>query len=232
MADALASGKTPEGGGPRDDAFVRSTFRMAGWVNRNLRSVIVGAGGVAIIIVGIVYYLNFQASVRDQAATELANLRLGSTGPEMLIADLEAYVSRFSGVAAADEGRLLLARTYLDAGQPLEAERIANEISAPADAPLGLASRTLRAASLEASGDAQAALAVYESLGETARFGFQRREALASAARIHASMGRMAEAETIYGAIAEEAADEDPVEASVYRLRLGEVKALRAEGNG
>lgn len=231
MADALASGKRPEGQGHKQDAFVRSTFRLAEWANRNLRSVLVGAAGIAIIVVGVLYYMNFQSSVRDQAATELATLRLTATGPELLIPDLEAYIQRFSGVPAADEGRLLLVRTYLDNGQPVEAERVANEISAAPDEPIGLAARTLRAAALEASGDAEAALAAYESIGGTARFPFQRREALASAARIHASLGRMEEAETIYAAIAEQAADEDPVEASVYRLRLGEVKARRSLGS-
>ena len=232
MADALASGKRPEGQGHKQDAFVRSTFRMAEWANRNLRSVLVGAAGIAIIVVGVMYYRNFQASVRDQAATELATLRLTTTGPELLIPDLEAYIQRFAGVPAADEGRLLLARTYLDNGQPVEAQRVANEISAGSDEPIGLAARTLTAAAQEASGDAEAALATYESLGETARFPFQRREARASAARILAALGRMAEAETIYGTIAEEAAEEDPVEASVYRLRLGEVKARRTQGSG
>ncbi|WP_419166499.1 hypothetical protein [Candidatus Palauibacter sp.] len=232
MADALAGGKRPEGQGHRDDAFVRSTFRLADWVTGNLRSVLVGGAGIAIIIVGVVYYINFQASVREQAATELATLRLGATGPEMLIPDLEAYVQRFAGVPAADEGRLLLARTYLNAGQPVEAERVANEISVAPDEPVGLAAQTLRAAAQEVSGDAEAAVATYQRLGEVARFPFQRREARASAARVLTSLGRMEEAETIYAAIAEEAAAEDPIEASVYRLRLGEVKAQLAGSSG
>ena len=137
MADALASGKRPDGGGSKDDAFVRSTFRLAEWVNNNVRVVLVGAAGIAILVIGIVYYVNFQTSVREQAASELATLRLGATGPEMLISELETYVQRYAGVAAADEGRLLLARTYLDNGQPVEAERVAIEISAAPDEPSG-----------------------------------------------------------------------------------------------
>lgn len=232
MADALASGSNPDGQGPRQDAFQRSTFRMAEWVNKNARAVLVGAAGIALIVIGVVYYANFQASVREQAATELAALRLAATAPDLLIRDLETYVERFAGVPAADEGRLLLARTYLEAGQPVDAERVATEVSSAPDEPVGLAARTLRAAAQEASGDAAAALATYQNLGETARFPFQRREALASAARILAALGRMEEAETIYAAIADEAAEEDPVEAGVYRLRLGEVKAQRSGNNG
>ncbi len=231
MADALASGKTPEGGDGRQDAFVRSTFRLATWVNKNMRAVLVGAAGIAMVVVGIVYYTNFQASVREQAANELATLRMTATDPEMLIADLEAYVDRFDGVAAANEGRLLLARTYLDTERSVEAARVASTITEAPDRPVGLAGRTLLAAAQEASGDAETALATWEALGETARFAFQRREARASAARILAALGRLEEAETIFAAIAEEAATEDPVEAGVYRLRLGEIKAQLA-GSG
>ncbi len=231
MADALASGKRPDGSGNRDDAFVRSTFRLAGWVNENLRPVLVGGAGFAMVVVGIVYYMNFQASVRDQAASELATLRMTATDPEMLVLDLEAYVERFDGVAAANEGRLLLARTYLDTGRSVEAAEVASSITEAPDRPVGLAARTLLASAQEASGDAEAALETWETLGETARFAFQRREALASAARILAALGRLQEAETIFATIAEEAAQEDPVEAGVYRLRLGEIKAQLA-GNG
>ncbi len=231
MADALASGKPPDGGDGRQDAFVRSTFRLATWVNNNMRAVLVGAAGIAMVVVGVVYYTNFQASVREQAANELATLRMTTTDPELLIADLETYVERFDGVAAANEGRLLLARTYLDTGRSVEAAEVASTISEAPDRPVGLAARTLLAAAQEASGDAETALATWQGLGETARFAFQRREARASAARILASLGRLEEAETIFAAIAEEAAGEDPVEAGVYRLRLGELKAQRA-GSG
>ena len=142
------------------------------------------------------------------------------------------FVDHGYGIATGDDGsRLLLARTYLDTGRSVEAAEVASTISEGPDRPVGLAARTLLAAAHEASGDAQAALATWETLGESARFAFQRREALAAAARILASLGRLEEAETIFAGIAEEAADEDPVEAGVYRLRLGEIKAQRA-GSG
>ena len=229
MADALASGKRPDGGGGRDDAFVRGTFRLAGWVTENLRVVLVAAAGIAMIVVGVVYYANFQSSVREQAASELATLRLAAGDPDLLITDLEGYVDRFDGIGAADEGRLLLARAYLQSGRAVEAADIASGISDPPDRPIGLAARTLLASAQEESGDAEAALATWEALGETARFAFQRREARAATARILAALDRLEEAEAIFAAIAEEAAEEDPVEAGVYRLRLGEIKARRPD---
>jgi len=169
--------------------------------------------------------------VREEAAAGLGTRRMTAGEPELLIAEREADVERCGGAAAANEGRLLRARTYRDQGRAVEAEEVASTISEAPDRPVGLAARTLLAAAQEASGDAETALATWETLGETARFAFQRREALASAARILASLGRLEEAETIFAAIAEEAAGEDPVEAGVYRLRLGELKARRA-GSG
>ena len=230
MADALAKGKKPEAGAAGsqggEDAFVRGAFRSWDWVQKNLRTVLLGAGGIVLIAAGILYYVNFQASVRNQAAGELAQLRLAAVSPETVIPDLESYIGRFDGTTSADEARVLLARVYLDAGQPAEAIRVAGAVSESANRPLGFASRSMLASAQEAAGDAGAALATWESLGREARFAFQRRQARAQAARLHVTAGRTAEAAAIYAAIAEEAEEDgDLSEAGVYRIRLGELSS-------
>ncbi|MFV1987283.1 MAG: tetratricopeptide repeat protein [Gemmatimonadota bacterium] len=228
MADALAKGKNPQtdptdtGGG--EDAFVRSAFRFGDWVQKNLRSVLLGFAGLALIVLGVLYYVNFQTSVREQAAGELARLRLTAATPDALIVDIEAFVARFDGTTAADEGRVMLARLYMDTAQPAEAIRVLGGVAEAPDRPLGFAARSLLAAAQEANGDADAALVTWEALGRDARFPFQRRKAKAAAARIHAAAGRTAEAAAIYAAIAREAEeDNDRAEAGVYRIRLGEL---------
>ncbi len=50
MADALASGKKPESGRGGEDAFVKSITNLATWTGKNLRVVIVGLGGLAIVV--------------------------------------------------------------------------------------------------------------------------------------------------------------------------------------
>lgn len=228
MADALAKGKKPEAGSTGahggEDAFVRGAFKSWDWLQKNLRTVLLGAGGLLLIAAGVLYYVNFQASVRDQAAGELAQLRLAAISPETVIPDLESYIGRFDGTTSADEARVLLARVYLDAGQPAEAIRVASAVSESADRPLGFASRSMLASAQEAAGNAEAALETWQALGRRARFAFQRRQARAQVARLHVAAGRITEAATIYAAIAEEAEEEgDLSEAGVYRIRLGEL---------
>jgi len=228
MADALAKGKKPQadpadaGGG--EDAFVRSAFRFGDWVQDNLRSVLLGFSGLALIVLGVLYYVNFQASVQEQAAGELARLRLTAATPDALIVDVEAFVARFDGTTAADEGRVILARLYMDTAQPAEAIRVLGGVAEAANRPLGFAAQSLLAAAEEASGDSDAALVTWQALSRDARFPFQRRKAQAAAARIHAAAGRTAEAVAIYSALADEAEeDNDFAEAGVYRIRLGEL---------
>ncbi len=222
MARKQRSTEQPDAGG-QADAFVRTGFRLATLVKRNPTSVVVGIAALAMIIMGTVYYVNYRTSTREVAGMELASIRLGATSPEAMIQELEDYVERFGG-EFANEGRILLAHAYMDADRTVDAEQVARQVTAAPDEPLGFAARTLIATAQEASGDAELALATYQTLAEGARFPFQQREAQASAARILASLGRLEEAVSLYAAIAEEAeAADDPVEASVYRLRAGEI---------
>lgn len=232
MADALAKGKKPTSAKPGsgDDAFVEGTFRLWSWIQNNIQTVIMGLVAIAIVVAGVLYYVNFQASVRNQALVELAALRMSAADPTTLTADLEAYVDRFDGTEAADEARLLLARQYLDSDQPQEAIRVASAVSVPGSEPVGFAARRLLAVAQQDAGDAETALDTYQSLANVARFPFQRRQVQAAAAQIMVDLGRLDEAVAVYSALAEEAEAEDPVEAGVYRIRLGEVEGLQRNG--
>jgi len=233
MADALAKGKKPEttGTGRRsgEDVFVETTTRAWKWVHENLTTFILLVAGLGLVVLGSLYYVNFRASVREQAATALATLRLSAAAPEAIIPELEAHIERFEGTESADEARIVLGRLYLNGGQPDQAIRALEAVGAPANHPVGYAARSLLASAQEASGNGEAALATWQALGRSARFGFQRRQASAEAARILAESGRLDEAAAILTRIAEEAED-DPSEAGVYRIRLGEINArIRAE---
>lgn len=225
MVDRIPRGKQPQSVQDGEDVFVRGTFRLASWSRQNLRSVLFAIGGVGILVIGTLYYVNFRASVQELAAADLANLRLAAADPETMISDLEAYVQRFAGSESADEARLILSRMYLDTDRALEAARVANEVATSRDKPVGFAAGILLAAAQEANEDSGAALATLENLAQGARFPFQQRQAQASAARILVTLERLEEAVAIYSSIAEEAEKaEDLAEAGVYRLRLGELK--------
>lgn len=234
MADALAKGKKPDPTGPKtgEDFFVESTTRAWNWVSENLTTFILLAAGLALVVLGSLYYVNFRASVSEQAATELAALRTSGAAPETVIPQLEAHVERFEGTESADEARIILGRLYLNSDQPQEAIRALQAVGAPPDHPVGFAARSLRATAEEASGAADRALATWQSLAQGARFGFQRRQASAEAARIMADQGRLEDAAALLARIAEEAED-NPAEAGVYRIRLGEINArIRAGSDG
>lgn len=236
MADALAKGHDPQSTDAeprsRDDAFVRGIAQFWSWFRKNLRTVLVGLAGSAMIVAGILYYVNFRATVREQAAGDLARLRSSAATPDILISDLEIYVGRFAGTPAANEARIILARIYMDTGRATEAIGVLEAIGAAPDRPIGFAARSLLAAAQEATGDADKALATWATLGSRARFAFQRRQAQASVARLHAEGGRIDEASAIYAAIAEEAEEtNDLAEAGVYRIRLGELAHQRGRGS-
>jgi predicted negative regulator of RcsB-dependent stress response len=235
MADALAKGKKPSSGesGPtsREDAFVESTFRMWDWARKNLRALLLGTAGVAVIALGILYYVNFKATVREQAAADLARLRMSAAAPEVVIPDVETFVGRYEGTAAADEARVLLGRLYLESGRAADAVAALQSVTDAPGRPVGFAARSLLASALEASGDMDGAIATWETLGSRARFAFQRRDARASVARLRAERGELAEAIAIYEQIAEEAEDDgDPTSAAVYRIRLGELQGRLESG--
>lgn len=237
MADALAKGKKPSSGTSeptsREDVFVESTFQLWDWVRKNLRALLLGTAGLAVIALGILYYVNFQATVRERAAADLARLRMSAAAPEAVIPDVETFVGRYDGTAAADEGRLLLGRLYLETGRAADAATVLGDVGDAPDRPVGYAARSLLASALEASGDVEGAIAAWETLGNRARFAFQRREARASVARLRASRGELAEAIAIYEEIAEEAErDDDRTAAAVYRIRLGELRGQQASGTG
>lgn len=230
MPDALAKGKKPTGPDAKTegDAFIAGTVRAWEWVQENLQVVLVAVAGLAIAALGVLYYVNFRASVQEQAAADLAALRMAVSSPEQAVPRLEAYIDRFAGTKAADEARLVLGRLYLDTGQPQEAAAALREVEQPPGHPVGYAAALLLANASEAAGDTAAALATWRSLGESARFAFQRREARSHVAAIVSARGELDAAAAILEEIAAEAARADePAEAAVYRIRLGEINARR-----
>jgi len=234
MADAVAKGKRPQSrpeteSRTDEDVFVRSTVKSWDWIHKNLRMVLLGLAGLALLVAGVVYYVNFQASVGERAAADLARLRSTAARPDDLIPDLEAYVARFDGTSSANEARIILARMYMDSGRPAEATAALEAVDEAPDRPIGFAARSLLAAAQEAKGDTAQALSTWKELGTDARFAFQRRQARASVARLYVATGRTEEAAAIYSAIAQEAEEDDDLAAAgVYRIRLGEIEPQAA----
>lgn len=228
MPERMAHGRKPDAPHSQEDAFVAGTLRLWGWLRKNLRSAILIVGGVAILVGGIMYFRSYRATVRERAAAELGQIRAlaGGAEPAALTSQLEAFIERFDGTTAEAEARLLLARVYIDGGRPQDAIRVLEGVDLPVDVPLGYGARTLLTTAYEQNAEPQRALQVFQDLASSARYPFQRRQASANAARILTDLGRLEEAVAIYARIAEEA--EDPSEAGLYRIRLGELRGRLA----
>ncbi len=227
MAEPMARSGGGGEGPRREDAFVEGILRFWDWVQANARAVVVGLVLlVAALLVGL-YYINYRQSVEEQAAADFQRLRLEASQDPQAAAELPSFIRRYEGTDAAEEARLVLARVQLAGGDPQAVLETLDPLAGRApDAPVGYAARLLRVRAYESLGDVEPALAELSTLGERARYPFQRRSARADRARLLAEAGRLEEAERIYADLAR--ASENPNEAALYEIRLGEVRGRLA----
>lgn len=220
---------------PEDvDPFLGAILRTIQWVREN-RTVVTAGAVVAILAVGAgLYYQNYRADVRRQAAGQLQELQTtmqAGVSPDTLARSVRSFIDRYGDTRYGDEARLIMARIHLanegwqDAIATLRP--LADEYAA--DVPTGYAARKLLAAAHEGAGDAASALELYTELAEDAQFAFQRHEAAANRGRLVAEQGRLEQAEGIFARLVAEAdtaaGGVAPEDLRTYRVRLGEVRA-------
>lgn len=209
-----------------DDAFIARMLELTAWAKQHATALI--AGGIVVVVAGLAgaYYLNYQGMVKGQAAARLAEVRqVMATGqPAEVIGELDAFVTRFDGTRAADEGRVLLAQVYLEQGQAEKAATVARPLVDDLGEPLAASGAVLLAAAHEASGAPDQAEALYLRIAEQASLPFQRRAALDDAARIRMQRGDATGAVELYRRILETLPDDAP-DRRVYQMRLGEAQA-------
>ncbi len=220
------------------DAFLTAVLRMVEWIQKNTRTVTIGAVVLVLAVAAGIYYSNYQENVRQQAATELQQLQTQLQGqpPDTLAVSVENFISRYGDTRYGDEARLLMGRIQLRNDAWEEAISTLDPVSGsyPADSPTGYAARKLLAAAHEGAGNVDRALELYSDLASNAQFAFQRNEAAVDRARLLAEQGRLSEAEKIYSRLVSRADTSAAGVASddlqTYRLRLGEIRARLAGG--
>lgn len=227
---------------PEDvDAFLATVLRLVQWMQENSRVVAFAAVVAALTVAAGLYYQNYREDVRQQAASQLQQLQgqlQAQAPPDTLARSVQNFVDRYGDTRYGDEARLLMARIQLSNGQWEQAastlESVVGEY--PADSPTGYAARKLLAAAQESAGNPEQALQLYGELADGAQFAFQRNEAAAARARLLASRGDLSRAQEIYSRLVEEADTTDAGVASedlqTYRMRLGEIQARLAAGDG
>lgn len=217
----------PESPVDQEDAFVAATLEATNWAQRNRPIVTLGVVVLGLGIAAFLYYGRYRDTLHTNAALQLEELqmRLASDDPVALQADLELYVDRFSGTPFADEARVTLAQVATDLGDREGAAEVLRPLAGDVREPLGAQAAAMLAAIAEDMGDFQVAEGLYERLADGARLGFQRRDALASAARLRRAQGDPAGALAHYERLLAEMDETDPGR-GVVEMRRAEVAAM------
>jgi len=210
-----------------EDQFVTTVLRLAEWAQKNVRALIIGVAAVAVVALGVRYYLNYQRQVRETASAELRAIRgqfqVGTANE--VVERLRNFLVQFEGTDYAREARVLLAQSLLLSNQPGGAV----EAARPVAAELGedhVANRAafLLAAAYEEVGDTAAAISVYRELGEEVEHRVQRSRALEGEARLEAARGNRLAAAQLYERLAGLTPETAPAH-SFYQMRAAEMRA-------
>jgi tetratricopeptide (TPR) repeat protein len=209
-----------------DDTFVAGVLETTAWARTHRRTLIAGGIAVAAAAAFLFFFLSSRASKREQAAEQLTQVRAValSGNTQLAIRDLERYVARFDGTPPAAEARLLLARSYLQAGQPQRAIEAVRGQARELDNVMGVNAAFLLAAAHEAAQESQRAEEVYLRIADSAEFLFQKQEALDNAARLRLDRGDAAGAAELYDRILALTPETDGSR-QVYELRAAEARA-------
>ena len=217
----------PESPLDREDAFVAKTLEVSQWAQRNRPVVTLGVVVLGIGIAAFVYYGRYRDTLHANAANQLEELQLraGMGDPGEIQGDLELFVERFSSTPFADEARVALAHVKAGQGEYVEAAEVLRPLARDVEDPLGAQAAAMLAAISEDMGDLRVAEELYGRLADGARLGFQRREALSSAARLRREHGDPAGALLFYDRLLDEMDEADP-DRGVVEMRRAEVTAL------
>jgi predicted negative regulator of RcsB-dependent stress response len=212
-----------------EDIVLARALEFAAWARRNAVAVIIGALVLAVVVGGTIYYRTYQADRSARAAADFMQLEQTAAmvaDPTVVGADLERFIQQYDGTRYADEARVLLGRLRLQADQPAEAIPVLQEAARRAGrSPVGAQAGLLLGAAHEQADNPTAAIDAYLSVAREARFDFEQRQALESAAALRFSAGEYEEAAAIYRQLVERA-EEGTLNRSMYEMRLAEAEGL------
>lgn len=209
-----------------EDAFIAKVMETVGWAKANSRRLTIAAVVLIIATLSLLYYRNQSTRLRDRAETELSQVRTAALAGNTALAirDLEAYLARFGGTAAAPEARLLLGKAYIETGNTQGAIDLLRDQAADVGDPMGVAAAMLLAAAYEAAGQPDEAVATYLQVADGAEMEYERATALEAAARLRFSQGDAEEAVTLYDRILGILPEDSP-DRAIIEMRRAEATA-------
>jgi len=216
----------------RQDKFVSSTFELAQFVQQHARRVAMGLIVLGVAIGGAFYYLNYREHREKRAAELLAAgvLAYEAGNYPLAISDLEKVQSEYPGTTVGGEAALLLSDTHYRAGNNEEARRVLLEFTARhgKKSPLSYQAYLLLGKAQENLEDFDEAAKAYLSAEESARFDYQRIEAVIGAARAFSRAEKDQEAIEEYQSLLDHYPDSP--EAQRAELLLAESEARTQAG--
>lgn len=216
-----------------DDAFVATVKRSYAWGRENSTVLIVGIVLILVVGLGSIWFISAQRQLESQAATRFAEVQgsVASGNVQLAIRDLRSYLDQFGSTETADQARLLLADLLLSQDQGQQAVETLGDLPDDLDRPYAVAAARLKATALEEAGQVDEAVGLYERIADQARFTYQRREALADAARVRLQNGQPDRAALIYQDVVDTFEPQEQGR-SYYQMWLAEARARAETGTG
>jgi predicted negative regulator of RcsB-dependent stress response len=209
-----------------EDLFVARVFEVSTWAERNSQLLILAGIALALLLGGVVYYASYRRDLNRQAVAELERVgNMAAVAPPgetaQAEAELNSFVERFGGTRHAAEAELLLAQLQLRQGRAEQAVVTLEDFPRPDRDPLSLQAKSLLGRAYEELGRYQEAERAYLAVSDAASLEFERRDALADAARARSRSGNHAGAAELYRQILE-GLDETHYERGLFEMRLAE----------
>lgn len=210
-----------------DDVVLARALQFSAWARRNARLIIALAVVAAVAVGGYIYYRIWEAQRAEKASIRFMQVEQTVMSGNATLAerDLKDLIHRFDGTDEADEARLMLAKIYLDGGQPKKAVPILEAATDNLKSPIGVQRSMLLATAQTLAGDREGAVKTYQRVGDDAPMQFQREEALQDAALLREQTGNYAAAAQIWRRLA------DGAEEGSFQRSLFEMRAAEAEGH-
>ncbi|UCF20481.1 MAG: tetratricopeptide repeat protein [Gemmatimonadota bacterium] len=212
-----------------EDKFVASTLQILNWGRQHTRALIIGGIVLAIGVLAVRYYLDYQRQVREVASTEIRTIRAQLLGGDasQVVDQLRAFLVQYGSSEYGREARVLLGHSLLLSNRASEAIEPARQaMEGLGDEPLADRAAFLLAAAYEEVGDTAAAIQTYERIGNSLESRLLRSRGLEGAARLRAAQGDRAGAAALYRQLAEQTPERE-VARAFYEMKAAE---LQAEG--
>lgn len=215
-----------------EDVFVEGVLETSVWVKEHALQLVIAAATIFVVIAVGLYYRSYRTTLTTRATEQLTQVRqtVQSGNTALAIRDLQSFLDRFGNTSSAREAHLMLAQAYLDNNDPQKAVDAIRDLARdPAD-PLGTSAAFLLGAAYENLNQPDAAESIYLRIANTARFDYQKVQALQDLARVRTERGNTAGAVEAYQRILSILPDNDPQRPTI-EMRLAEARARSKPGS-